>query len=324
MSRLDELRFMAQVAQRYHVDGQRQSAIAKDLSISQATVSRMLKRANDEGIVRVSLTVPQGTYPELEAELRNAYGLAEAIVVDSSEDRVGPITSRIGEAAAHFLETTIQNDEVIGISSWSQTIVKMIDNVHPMTQGKAKSVVQTLGGIGNPSVQKHATQVTTRLAKLTGATPVILQAPAVAASREARIILLGENFVREATEQFDNISLAFLGIGAVEPSEMLAQSGNIFSEPELQQLTEHGAVAEISQRFLDAHGKQVVTPLNERVIGMNIEQLIHVPRVVALAGGQSKTQAIAATLRSGVVNVLVTDKFSAGRLVGQGFSSSGP
>jgi len=315
MSRLDELRFMAQVAQRYHVDGQRQSAIAKDLSISQATVSRMLKRANDEGIVRVSLTVPQGTYPELEAELRHVYGLAEAIVVDCSEDRVETITSRIGEAAAHFLETTIQNDEVIGISSWSQSIVKMIDNVHPMTQGKAKSVVQTLGGIGNPSVQKHATQVTTRLAQLTGATPVILQAPAVAASREARIILLGENFVREATEQFDNITLAFLGIGAVEPSEMLAQSGNIFSAPELQQLTEHGAVAEISQRFLDARGKQVITPLNERVIGMNIEQLIHVPRVVALAGGQSKTQAIAATLRSGVVNVLVTDKFSARRLV---------
>ncbi len=315
MSRLDELRFMARVAQRYHVEGQRQSAIARDLSISQATVSRMLKRANDEGIVRVSLTVPQGTYPELEAELRNAYGLSEAIVVDCSEDRVSAITSRIGEAAAHFLETTIQNDEVIGISSWSQTIVKMIDNVHPMTQGKAKSVVQTLGGIGNPNVQKHATQVTTRLAQLTGANPVILQAPAVAASREAKIILLGENFVREATEQFDNITLAFLGIGAIEPSEMLAQSGNIFSEPELKQLTEQGAVAEISQRFLNAEGEQVITPLNERVIGMNLTQLNAVARVVALAGGRSKTQAIAATLKSGVINVLITDRFTAQRLL---------
>lgn len=315
MSRLDELRFMSRVAQRYHVDGQRQSAIAKDLSISQATVSRMLKRANDEGIVRVSLTVPQGTYPELESKLRETYGIAEAIVVDCSEDRAGAIMARIGEAAAHFLETTIQPSEVIGISSWSQTIVKMIDNVHPMTQGKAKSVVQTLGGIGNPNVQKHATQVTTRLAQLTGANPVILPAPAVAASKEAKIILLGENFVREATEQFENITLAFLGIGAIEPSEMLAQSGNIFSEPELKQLTEQGAVAEISQRFLNADGDQVITALNERVIGMNLEQLNHVPRVVALAGGQSKTQAIAATLRSGVINVLVTDRFTADRLI---------
>lgn len=315
MSRLDELRFITRVAQRYHVDGQRQSAIAKDLSMSQATVSRMLKRAHDEGIVRISLTVPQGTYPELETGLRNMYGITEAIVVDCSEDRTGAITSRIGEAAAHFLETTIQNEEVIGISSWSQTIVKMIDNVHPMNQGKAKAVVQTLGGIGNPNVQKHATQVTTRLAQLSGADSIILQAPAVAASKEAKIILLGEKFVREATEQFENITLAFIGIGAIEPSEMLAQSGNIFSETELKQLTEQGAVAEMSQRFLNENGKQVITPLNERVIGMSLEQLNEVPRVVALAGGESKTQAIDATLKSGVINILVTDKFTAARLL---------
>lgn len=315
MSRLDELRFMTRVAQRYYVDGQRQSAIAKDLSISQATVSRMLKRAHDEGIVRISLTPPQGTYPELEAGLRTIYGLAEAIVVDCSEDRDGAIMSRIGEAAAHFLETTIQNDEVIGISSWSQTIEKMIDNVHPMTQGKAKAVVQTLGGIGNPNVQKHATQVTTRLAQLTGAKSVVLQAPAVAASKEARLILLGEKFVKQATEQFENITLAFIGIGGVEPSEMLAQSGNIFSEHELRQLTEQGAVAEMSQRFLNADGDQVITPLNERVIGMSLQQLNSVPRIVALAGGLSKSHAIDAALRSGVINTLVTDKFTAGRLV---------
>lgn len=314
MSRQDELRFITRVAQRYHVDGRRQSQIAKDLSISQATVSRMLKRAQDEGIVRFSLAAPQGTFPELEANLRKKYGIKEAIVVDCSEDREGAIMSRIGEAAAHLLETTIQNNEVIGISSWSQTIVKMIDNVHPMTQGKANAVVQTLGGIGNPNVQKHATQVTTRLAQLTGAESVILQAPAVAASKEAKIILLGEKFVREATEQFANITLAFIGIGGIEPSEMLAQSGNIFSEKELSQLIEKGAVAEMSLRFLNAEGEQVITPLNERVIGMSLEQLQEVPRVTALAGGQSKTNAIDATLKSGVIDTLVTDRFTAERL----------
>lgn len=315
MSRLDELRFMTRVAQRYYVDRQRQSAIAKDLSMSQATVSRMLKRAHDEGIVRISLTAPKGTYPDLEAGLRDQYALTEAVVVDCSEDREGSVISRIGEAAAHLLETTIQNNEVIGISSWSQTIVRMIDNVHPMTQGKAKAVVQTLGGIGNPNVQKHATQVTTRLAQLTGAEAVVLQAPAVAASKEARLILLGEKFVREATDQFDNITLAFIGIGAIEPSEMLAESGNIFSEPELRQLTDSGAVAEMSQRFLNSDGEQVITPLNERVIGMSLEQLERVPRVVALAGGKAKSRAIDATLKSGVINILVTDKFTAKRLI---------
>jgi DNA-binding transcriptional regulator LsrR (DeoR family) len=314
MSRLDELRFISRIAQRYYVDGERQSSIARDLSLSQATVSRMLKRAHDEGIVRISLSTPQGTFPETEAALRGKYSISEAIVVDCADDRAGAIMSRIGEAAAHFLETTIQKKEVIGISSWSQTILKMIDNVHPMSPARAKSVVQTLGGIGNPNVQKHATHVTTRLASLTGAEAIILQAPAVAESPEARKILLAENFVREATEQFDHISLAFIGIGALEPSDTLAQSGNTFAEHELRALAEAGAVAEISQRFLNTDGQQVKTHLSDRVIGITLEQLENVPRVVALAGGKKKTQAIDAALKSGTVDILITDRFTAKRL----------
>lgn len=73
-----------------------------------------------------------------------------------------------GEAAAHFVEATLQPDEIIGVSSWSETILRMVENIHPMKSGKAKYVVQTLGGMGDPRVQTHANQLTTRLAKLTG------------------------------------------------------------------------------------------------------------------------------------------------------------
>jgi DNA-binding transcriptional regulator LsrR (DeoR family) len=314
LSRLDELRFIARIAQRYYVDGHRQSAIARDLRMSQATVSRMVRRAHEEGIVRISLSAPSGTYPELEAQIRQRYQVPEVMVVDCAEDNDGAIMARIGEAAAHFFETTLQEGEVIGISSWSQTILKMIDNIHPMKQTSAKLVVQMLGGIGNPNVQKHATNLTTRLSQLTGAEPMILNAPAVAASREAKLVLLGDSFVRETMDQFENITLAIVGIGAVEPSSMLAQSGNIFSEAELHQLTEGGAVAEIGQQFLDQQGALVVTPLTERVIGMRLDQLQKVPRVVALAGGNKKSEAIRAVLKSGVVDVLITDRFTADRL----------
>lgn len=317
MSRVNELRFIARVAHMYYIEGKRQSAIAQQLHLSQATVSRMLKRAHDENIVRISLASPAGTYADSEAELRRKYGIIEAIVVDCAEDRQGAIMARIGEAAAHFLESTIQTGEVIGVSSWSQTILKMIDNIHPMKQGKARAVVQLLGGIGNPNVQKHATQLTARLAQLTGGEQMVLSAPGVAASREAKIVLLGDSFVRATMEQYRNVSLAIVGIGAMEPSQMLADSGNIFSAAELSLLTEKGAVSEISLRFFDADGRDVKTPLDDRVIGMSTEELRAVPRVMALAGGQAKTAAIDAALRSGALDILVTDRFTAGRLVGQ-------
>lgn len=315
MSRLNELRMIARVAQMYYVENQRQADIAKHLRMSQATVSRMLKRAQAEEIVRTTVISPSGTYSELEASLRETYGLAEAIVVECSEDRDGAIMARIGEAAAHFIEATLQPNEVIGVSSWSETILKMVENIHPMKSGKAKQVVQTLGGMGDPTVQMHANQLTTRLAKLTGAEAHLLSAPGVAQSREAKLILLGDTYVRQTMELFSKITLAIVGIGAMEPSSMLTRSGNVFTSRELSEVKEAGGVGDISLRFFNAGGDPIKTPMDDRVIGMTLEEHSNIDRVIALAGGQSKTAAIKGALQTGVIDLLVTDKFTAERLL---------
>lgn len=310
----------------YHVEGRRQAEIAKHLRISQATVSRMLKRALDEEIVRTTIVAPPGIYTELEAGLRDGFDLPEAIVVECSEDRDGAIMARIGEAAAQFLEVTLQTDEVIGVSSWSETILRMVDNIHPRNSGKAKYVVQTLGGMGDPAVQTHATQLTTKLARLTGAEPRLLNAPGVAQSREAKLVLVSDPYIRETMDLFGKVTLSIVGIGAVEPSRMLARSGNVFSANELTDVAEAGAVGDISLRFFDEDGSSVKTPLDDRVIGMPLEEMGNVDRVIALAGGKSKTEAIRGALRIGVIDVLITDKFTAERLVrpasGNGFRAA--
>ena len=315
MSRINELRLMARLAQMYHGEGRVQADIAQHLRISQATVSRMLRRAVQEGIVRTIVSPPPGTYGDLEDGLRQTYGLPEVIVVECTEDRDAAIMVRIGEAAAHFLEVTLQEGEVIGVSSWSQTILRMVENLHPIKAGRARAVVQTLGGLGPTGAQSHATQLTMRLAQLVGADPKLLPAPGVAQSREARLVLLGDPYVREATELWGSVTLNIQGIGALRPSDLLAGSGNVFSATELEELARLGAVGNMSLRFFDRNGQPVRTPLDDRVIGMTLDEMRNVSRVMALAGGQAKTEAIAGALRTGVVGVLVTDRFTAERLL---------
>ena len=315
MGRINELRLIARVAQMYHGEGLRQAEVAAHLNLSQATVSRMLKRAEQENIVRTTVIPPPGTFTDLEAAVRERFGVAEVIVVDCTEDRDGAIKARIGEGAAHFLEVTLKPDEVIGVSSWSETLLRMVDNIHPLKATRAKYVVQTLGGMGDPSVQAHATQLTTRLAQLTGAEPRLLPVQGVLSSREAKLVMLADPFVRETTDLFGSISLAVIGIGAVEPSALLAGSGNIFSRQELAALRDAGAVGDMSLRFFDVDGQPVRTPLDERVIGLPFADLLRIPRVMALAGGASKVLAIKGALRTGTIDILVTDKFTAARLV---------
>lgn len=315
MSRTDELRMMLRVAQLYYEDKFKQADISNRLHISQATVSRLLKRAEEEGVVRVTLAVPRGTYPQLEGALRQRYGVDEAIVAECYEDREEAILSAIGAAAAHYLEATLREGDVIGISSWSVSLLRMVDAIHPMKRVRAERVVQTLGGIGDPSVQSHATQLTTRLATLIGAEPQLLPAQGVVSSSAARLVMVGDLYVRAAMEQFRRLTVALVGIGALQPSLMLANSGNAFTDEELRDLARRGAVGDIGLGFFDRKGAPVHGPLDERVIAITLEELKVTPRVIGVAGGERKVEAIRACLTGQLVNVLVTDKFTAQKLL---------
>src|SRR2546428_11737347 len=71
-----ELRLMVRCLELYYRQARPQKEIARALGVSAATVSRLLKRAYDEGFVRVELDLPRAE--ELEAALTEAFGLRDA------------------------------------------------------------------------------------------------------------------------------------------------------------------------------------------------------------------------------------------------------
>jgi DNA-binding transcriptional regulator LsrR (DeoR family) len=310
------LRLMTKVARLYYEQGLRQAEIADRLDLSQSRVSRLLKQAEKEGIVRITVAVPSGFHAELEDRLQALYGLREAVVVDCEHDDDQEALRAIGAAAAAYLETTLTAGEILGISSWSETLLAMLDNMHPQAQPGAEAVVQILGGSGNPAAEGHATRLTSRLAQLVGGEARFLPAPGVVGSRESRRALLDDPFVAAAMRWMEEITLAIVGIGALTPSKLLAASGNVFTARELQELDEMGAVGDICLRFFDADGVPVASALDERVIGLDLEQIKQPRRTLALAGGPRKFSAIQGALRGRFVNVLITDRFTAERLAG--------
>ena len=314
MARIDELRMMAKVARMYHQQGLTQNEIMDRLNIHQSTVSRVLKRAENEGIIRTIVSVPSGTHPELEEALQAAYGLQDAVVVDCVDDE-DQIVRDLGAAAAFTVESTLKSGDVIGISSWSAALLAMVEAMHPTHRISGTRVVQILGGVGSPGAAMHATNVTRRLATLISAEVTLLPAPGVVGSAEARLVLMKDRFVQETLAFFKSITLALVGIGAVEPSKMLAASGNVFSSQELKLLSRKGAVGDICLRFFDASGQPVITPLNDRVISMELEQLRKIPRVIGVAGGKRKTSALKGALTGKWINVLITDYAMAQRLL---------
>jgi len=315
MARIDELRLMARVARMYHESGIKQPEIATRLRLSQPKVSRLLRQAQDAGIVRITVLPPTGTHPDLEVALEQRFGLQDAEVVEVSGEEPDRINRELGVAAAFHLEQTVRSHDVIGVSSWSATLLAMVDAMRPVHGLTDVRVVQILGGGGDPAAEGHATHLVRRLANLLGAEATFLPAPSSVRSAEARRVLLEEQFVRNATALFDHLSIALVGIGGQQPSGLLASSGNVFSAGELETVRDAGGVGDIGLRYLAADGRPVETPLDSRVIGIELGQLRRVPRAIGVAGGASKARAIRAALLGGWVNCLITDRHTAERLL---------
>jgi DNA-binding transcriptional regulator LsrR (DeoR family) len=314
MARIDELRLLATVGRLYYEHGLRQPEIAAQLDLSQATVSRLLKRAQDEGIVRITVGVPNGVFPELEESLQATYGLKRAIVVDTLEGDA-QVLRDLGAAAAHYVESTLRDGDIVGISSWSSTLLAMVDAMHNLPVKVHAQVVQILGGVGNPGAEVHANTLTQRLGKLVNGQGIFLPVPGVVGTAESRGVLLDDPYVKSTLDLFDRVSIALVGIGAIEPSKLLASSGNVFAPEEIALLRERGAVGDICLHFFDQQGAPVITALDARVISMSLRQLRGVKRAVGIAGGSRKLAAIRGALAGGWINVLITDRFTAERLV---------
>lgn len=310
---------MAKVARMYHERGLRQSEIAAELHISQPRVSRLLKRAVELGVVRITISVPSGVHTDLEDALEARFGLAEAVVTDtgsSDADDEGSVERALGAAAAVYLETTLIGGDSIGISSWSSTLLAAVEAMRPSTGQVVEEVVQLVGGVGDPRVQVEATRLLSSFASATGATPVFLPAPGLLGSSQARESLMGDPSVTQVTAHWAALTTALVGIGTLDPSPLLRSSGNGISDADQDQLRTLGAVGDVCLRFFDAEGAPVASGLDERVIGVSAADLRRIPRRIAVAGGVRKVSAIRGALRGGWANVLVTDVTAAQVLLG--------
>jgi DNA-binding transcriptional regulator LsrR (DeoR family) len=303
---------MAKVARMYHERDMRQAEIASELHVSQPRVSRLLKRAQEVGIVRTTVSVPSGVHTDLEEALEQRYGLTEVVVADVGDDAS---ERSLGGAAAVYLETTLIGGDTIGVSSWSATLLAAVEAMRPATTRLADNVVQLVGGIGDPRVQVEAGRLLSTFATATGAGPIFLPAPGLLGSASARASLMADESVAQVTTLWKSLTTAIVGIGALEPSPLLERSGNGIKESDQDELRSLGAVGDVCLRFFDADGAHVASPLDERIIGISPEDLRATPRRIGVAGGLRKVAAIRGAITGGWVNVLVTDLVAAQSLL---------
>jgi DNA-binding transcriptional regulator LsrR (DeoR family) len=317
----DRERLLVKVSGLYYEQELTQSQISEQLRLSRQKVQRLLKQAKDLGVVQITIRPVIGAFPELERMLENRFGLQEAVVVETTnfEDQYA-VAREVGVGAADYLMRVVQPRDSIVIS-WGGSLLGMVNALYGNSQRSdldGIKVIQGLGGLGDPNKEVHAADLTRRLAQVFGGEAILLPTPAVAGTREARDTYFEDPFVSQILEQARSANLAVMGIGAPRLDSILMREGKIVTVQDLESLQNNDAVGDINLRFFDKNGKIVQSNFDQRVIGLTLDEIQGIERVVGVAGGAAKVSAIRGALAGKLVDVLVTDQITAQRVLSAG------
>jgi DNA-binding transcriptional regulator LsrR (DeoR family) len=272
--------------------------IAEELGVSRFMVGRMIRRARDEGLIDV---VPRMSDP-IDAELSNAlarhFGLHAAFVLTVPSERDSVARSVIANTAARLIAELVNEDDTIGLGP-GRTIMETCAQV---TALPTCDVVQ-LTGVAAEGPEESLASILA-LSNVAGGKMVPLHAPFLPTDAAAAAVIAAQPSVKQAFRRMDHLDIAVLTVGGWPDSSLLAT--RLEEAGEMHHLEEFGVVAEIGTTLLDAKGK--VTPaMDGRLIGITTQQLAAVPTTLALGGGIGKRLAVVSALRSGLVDIIVTD-----------------
>ena len=107
------------VAKLYYENDYSQEMIAKKLGLSRPYISKLLNESKSNGIVKVQVIDPLSIETPLEKNLREHFGLEKVRIVPMSEGIAS--LSRLGLEAARYLDTILQDGDIIGLS-WGATV----------------------------------------------------------------------------------------------------------------------------------------------------------------------------------------------------------
>jgi DNA-binding transcriptional regulator LsrR (DeoR family) len=295
-------------ARRYFLDGWTIKEIAAELGVSRFKAARLLEWARAEGLVKIEIVNTVHSDVDLSAGLRSAFGLREALVVAGLDGRSDAVAPELAEVAALVVAELVTVNDVVGVS-WGRTLDLLVERLPALS---AKRVVQLIGGLATLESASGGIELVRQLAAKANTSGYPLLAPVRLRDAAAADALRRDPMVAETLKLIEGVDVVLAGIGSWgEPP--VSRMIECFDETELAALRERGVVADLCGFLVTGEGEVLESP-SER-IGITLEQLDAAGTVLAISGGIEKRQGLAAVLRSGLVDILLTDAGSAKQLL---------
>lgn len=283
------------VAKLYYLSNIPQNEIARQLGLSTATISRLLKRSREDGIVRIEVRDLVGP-EELARDLERRLGLKRAVVADVPETNA--VTSLAGAVSGCLSDAGLHAGSVVAIG-WGRAVRDIIQAGLQRIPGVI--TVPANGGMQETAAHFQINEFVRLAAEQMNGSPRFLHAPYLP-SANLREAFLSDPGIRETIALWDKAEAALVGIGLPHVSPAPGQLG---VTPDERRLT--SAVGDVIRHYFDIDGQLVPWSGADRLIALSVQQLRQIPSVIGVAVSAAKAAAIIGAARSRLINILVTD-----------------
>ncbi|WP_336682297.1 sugar-binding transcriptional regulator [Enterococcus casseliflavus] len=310
----EEDKLLVRIAQMYYQEDKTQNQISKELNIHRSTISRLLKKSREEGIVTISINYNKaGTY-SLEEALEEKYQLKKAIVVPAGATmNYDQKLHLLGEAANEYIHVILEDHMVLGFS-WGQAMSAFSEELKQGTKRNLLCIPMVGGPAGRLKSEYHVNTITYEASKNLGCHALLIDAPAFPETIELKKALMENEFNQKLIQYWRDISIAIFGIGSPKMKES-DRWLHFYGEDIFKHLEEKHVVGDVISRFFGKDGDHIPNELDDCIIGIDINELKRIPFRIGIAESLEKSAAIKGALLGGYANIIVTTEETAEALL---------
>lgn len=296
---------MQEAAILYYEKKYTQQEVADRMHLSRQTVSKLLNDALAENIVEIRIHNPEATCTELEKELCLRTGIKKAVVCGvSSMDEALRQMMTVRAAVAYLQDLIERGNQKIAIS-WGRTIQMLVGDFPDITT-RNNVVFPLFGATDQEESYFLSNEIARSFADKIDAKIQYAWFPYKPDCVDDKKLFEKTSYYKRIYELWNQIDIALVGIGN---RDVVQTFGRVFGYNERCL----SATGDISTHFFDGEGKFL--ELYENTLCASVENLRKAKQTIAVASGDGKAEAIMGALRTGVVDTLITDEYTARKVL---------
>lgn len=288
---LEKQKKLAYVAQKYYIEDQKQSDIARDLGVSRPLISRMLSEARELGIVEITIHEPGAREARLLERLQLSSSIRGGILVEdvANDDATNRLLS---QGAVELLRQLGVRRLGVG---WGYLIGQLVSwlEENPQPNSTITDICPLVGNASIPARNYQSNENVRLMAQQMGATPHFLYLPALPDSLEEKQLLCSTEVYRQIQQQWETLDTALVNIGDYPSSPdfaSLVRYGNLLQQQRacgrmlIYYFNEDGFVIQSEQDF---------------AIQIPIDILKRCPNIIGVCSANTSAKALRGALKSG-------------------------